>query len=322
MCWKGWDTMTSQFTFEKNFRQALLDLIYKQWSELGAPFSERGGVQSESVIDPEALIWCSLEFLPTEPRLCEFVVEWIAENENQIVRQRIIKASKPGDPRNLLWRLLDRRTARKKTDATIPSEPFHGLTSGDEVTKFINRFSDRLGKRDAARPIGRIQNSSATLLLRARDLFGHDIRHFLLVYLLAHPQGGKLRNLQKWSGHGYRSLADAAVRWEASGIVTLESGFCRLIEREPFCKLLHIQSSEILLDNWSTVFETSIRILRDLAKARSKGFGPSDQIVESLKNRAEEKLRGAALAFDTSKRSPVHQLLSTFEVIDLTLSSK
>ena len=71
--------MILQDTFEHAFRQRLLDVIYAQWGELGAPFSDRR--DWNDVIDPEALLWCSLEFLPTEPRLAETVLEWFRTNK-------------------------------------------------------------------------------------------------------------------------------------------------------------------------------------------------------------------------------------------------
>jgi hypothetical protein len=46
--------MTSQITFESQFRERLLDIIYGQWALLGIPFSQAG--HTDEVIDPEALI--------------------------------------------------------------------------------------------------------------------------------------------------------------------------------------------------------------------------------------------------------------------------
>ena len=159
--------------------------------------------------------------------------------------------------------------------------------------------------------VGRVRKGSATLLLQARDLLGHDIRHFILVYLLAKPHGGKLRDLQDWSRHAYRSLSDAADRWKAAEIITLESGYCRLVAAEPFQQLLHVRSARVSLVNWWTVFETSVRLLRDLAKARSKGFSANDTIAKSLKREAAEKL-SAASDFDAPKNPSLRSILACF----------
>jgi hypothetical protein len=278
--------MTSQDTFEQSYRQRLLDLIYGQWAALGAPFAARPDSDDTSVIDPEALLWSSLEFLPTEPRLRETVEEWLIQHPHYLVRQRIIKVAKCIDPRTLLWQALDRRNP-KSEPPTEPSEPLYGLNSTAEVVEFAGKISQRqLRDEHESTRVGRAGKGSSTLLLQARDLLGHDIRHFLLVYLLANPHGGKLRDVQDWSRHAYRSLSDAADRWKAGEIITLESGYCRLVAPEPFRQLLHIRSQPVALVKWWTVFETSIRLLRDLAKARSKGFS-ADAAITKCRRKAE-----------------------------------
>lgn len=302
--------MTSQDTFEQSYRHCLLDLIYGQWAALGAPFTARPDSDDPSVIDPEALLWCSLEFLPTEPRLGETVVEWLTENPHDLVRQRIIKTAKRGEPRTLLWQSLDRRSPKLESLAE-PTEALYGLNSTAEVVEFARRIGEkRLHHGRESRRIGRIRKGSATLLLQARDLLGHDIRHFLLVYLLAKPHGGKLRDIQDWSQHAYRSLSDAADRWKAAEIITLESGYCRLVAAEPFHQLLHFKAQRVSLVNWWTVFETSVRLLRDLAKARSKGFNTDSAITKSLKREAAEKLDLVSSDFDGPRSSLLCNLLS------------
>ncbi|HEX4792485.1 MAG TPA: hypothetical protein VH370_01770 [Humisphaera sp.] len=305
--------MTSQDTFEQSFRKHLLDLLYGQWATLGAPFSERTTSEEAEVIDPEALIWCSLEFLPTEPRLSEAVVEWLRINPHYLVRQRILKERNRREPRTLLWQALDKRIGKAEPDFVLPSEPLHGLSSPAEVVEFSHRIGEKQSRqrREPAR-LGRLRKGSATLLLEARDLLGHDIRHFLLVYLLANPHGARLREIQAWSGHAYRSLADAADRWQAADVVTLESGYCRLTAIEPFQQLLHIKSSKIVLVNWWTVFEIGIRLLRDLAKARQRGFDEQSAVTKSLKREAAEKLRESGSKTDRAISSSVRYLLACF----------
>jgi hypothetical protein len=303
---------TLQDTFEQSYRQRLLDLVYSQWAALGAPFAARPDSDDPSVIDPEALIWCSLEFLPTEPRLEETVAEWLIEKAHYLVRQRIIKAAKRGDPRTLLWQSLDRRNRNTESEVELPTEPLYGLSAPAEVVEFARRIGERQLDDRESRRLGRVRKGPATLLLKARDLLGHDIRHFLLVYLLANPHGGKLRDVQDWSRHAYRSLSDAADRWKAADIITIESGYCRLVTAEPFQQLLHVRSLKIALVNWWTVFETSVRLLRDFAKARSKGFGDKDHIINSLKREAAEKLNAACSDHDGLKSSSFHHLLACF----------
>src|SRR5665213_2936901 len=96
----------SPTTFEADLRGRLLDIVYGQWHDFGAPFADVHA--SDEVIDPEALLWCSLEFLPTEPRLCETVVAWLHLNPNYILRQRLKNRIHAADPRLVAWRMIGR----------------------------------------------------------------------------------------------------------------------------------------------------------------------------------------------------------------------
>jgi hypothetical protein len=309
MCWKGWATMTSQHTFENTFHQRLLDLLYGQWGTLGAPFSSRGPSVINEVVDPEALLWCSLEFLPTEPRLYEAVSEWILRNKDYLVRQRVYKIRDRKDPRAIIWQALDRR-ATKKIELPIPAESCYGLDSPAEVLRFARSIEEsKLDRRFFASRLGRKGPGSTTILLKARDLLGHDIRHSLLIYLLANSRGGKLRDAQAWSGYSYRSLSDAAVRWETADILTINSGYCRLTASDPFRSLLRIHSEQIVLVNWLTIFGTSIRLLRDLAKARKKGFTDNSTVIKTLQREAVEKLESPDLYSEKLSGTSVEYLV-------------
>jgi hypothetical protein len=303
--------VTLQNTFEHTFRQRLLDLLFGQWAILGLPFSNRGPLNE--VIDPEALVCCSLEFLPTEPRLAEAVVEWVRSNESYVVRQRIYKQLVGTDPRAIIWEAVDGRARNARGQVETPTGICHGLASPAEAVEFARSLRSRLKiqRHSPGLRIGRKLEGTGTLLLRARDLLGQDIRHFLLVYLLALPHGGKLREVQSWSGHAYRSLSEAADRWKAGGIVSMQAGFCRLLSPEPFRTLLKVRSERIVLVNWLTVFETSVRLLRDLAQARWKGFAGDNPIPTTFRREAEEKLESASPSATTLGTS-VGKLLQTF----------
>ncbi len=185
-----------------------------------------------AVIDPEALLWCSLEFLPSEPRLLEAVVEWLYAHGDYLIRQRLKKRATSDDPRTRIWHALD---SKQRPAPEEPAQLPHGLESPEEVAAFfarISRRTQRVASSDSR--IGEKASGPSTILLRARDLLGSDIRHFLLVYLLANPKGGKLRTVHEWSGYAYRSISEAAARWQAARVAVVEHGYCYLTEREPW----------------------------------------------------------------------------------------
>jgi hypothetical protein len=300
--------------FEEAFRQRLLDLVYAQWSALGAPFVERS-FNPHEVIDPEALLWCSLEFLPTEPRLAETVLEWLAVNDRYVVRQRVYRRRGQSDPRGLLWNALDPRLSKHLLDREPDSTPetCHGFETTTQVVDYARWIAEhRPRKLPSSRRVGEWQPGPATLLLRTRDVIGHDIRHFLLVYLLANPQGAKLREAQKWSGYSYRSLSDAASSWVAAEIATLESGHCRLTDQEPWRKLLHLRASNIIVLNWLRIFDISVRLLRDLAKARKKGIGEGSPVGSALIRTAAEQLNLSVSSQGRAQEVSLSHLRSLF----------
>jgi hypothetical protein len=211
--------MTLQDTFEQSFRQRLLDLIYGQWTTLGAPFAAHADSEDSSVIDPEALVWCSLEFLPTEPRLEETIIEWLIENSHYIVRQRIIKVANHEDPRTLLWQSLDQR--KSKSESVIePSESLYGLSSPAEV---VGRRRIRRRNRAAGIPGGLAAFAAQRHFYWARDLLvmTSDIFDCL-------PSAKPRRKTARCGlGRGLSQLSDAAERWKAP-IITLkpDTGCC------------------------------------------------------------------------------------------------
>ena len=127
----------SPTTFEQDLRGRLLDLVYGQWHDLGVPFSVTVRPDAVEVIDPEALLWCSFEFLPTEPRLQEGVTAWLDVRGDCIIRQRIKRLATRGDPRTGIWHAAD-KTRKSRLDAghklEAPAEPCHGLDSSAEVS--------------------------------------------------------------------------------------------------------------------------------------------------------------------------------------------
>lgn len=288
-------------TFERDFKARLLDVVFAQWHALGVPFSSALDPEPTEVIDPEALLWCSLEFLPTEPRLRESVLGWLEANEHYIIRQRINRVAENGEPRTSIWAALDSRNVR---EVGRPGETSHGLDDVEELLAFCERLGaeaqeGRWPQAKRVKPGAR----ASTLLLQARDLLGNDIRHLLLVYLLANPSGGKLRAVQRWSGYSYRSISETATRWEAAGVLSIDHGFCRLIHFEPWKLLLRVTEPQPLIVDWFSVFDASIRLLRAAGKAERKGLSRDSSVVTSFRRQAAEAL-SSAVRSGTREESP------------------
>ncbi|MBI5725524.1 MAG: hypothetical protein HZA50_16320 [Planctomycetes bacterium] len=290
---------TSLTTFEHDFLERLLDVVYGQWHALDAPFPAAPYRNSSEVIDPEALIWCSLEFLPTQPRLREAVVGWLHIYGKNILRQRINRLAKGGDPRANIWNVLVKIA---RSSSALPIEPCYGLQSVDEVEDFCVKLEldySRLAESDIH--TGKPLEHASTILLQARNLLGSDLRHILLAYFLANPGGGNLRTIQHWSGYSYRSISDTALHWVAAGVLEVDRGFCHLKDPQLWRALLRLTVQDggipnyFIIVDWLKVFDSCIHLLRALSKVRSKGLALDSPVVDSYCRQTAQILSRAVL---------------------------
>lgn len=304
-------------TFEAEFHLRLLDVIYAQWSHLGASFTGPRFDEFPDVIDPEALIWASLEFLHTDPRLAESVLLWLHTHRTYTIRQRLKSRSGAGEPRATIWLAIeqkDRGVARLPDDPRCdPSEPCYGMNSPQQVIE----FSESLHRRASQPPSGLRRMGSpvpgpATSLLKARDLMGSDARHFLLLYLLANPRGAPLKPAKEWTGYTSRTVVDTVARWLDAGVVSIDHGICRIVEPRAWEAILQFRLKRIALINWFAVFDASIRLLRDLAKARRVGLPSESTVVTSHTIEAYQAISSSTLNEYGPQSPSLAHLLAAF----------
>ena len=267
-------------TSEQTIHERLLDVLYGQWQQLGVPFEPVRPAAVYEVVDPEALIWCSLEFLPTEARLREGVTAWLEAHGEQVVRGRLNRSAEPTDPRTRILQALvaarivrgfATRSGKEQRDDTEISDVCYGLALQDELAAFCADIHDRGRSGQEGHAVGLPLKKPSTALIRARDLLGNDVRHILLVYLLARPYGAKLRDIERYSRYSYRMLAETAARWVSADVLTVDHGYCSLIDSAPWLSLLGNQLWKAVLVPWFDIFDALVRLLRALAKARKKG---------------------------------------------------
>ncbi|MGB2821765.1 MAG: hypothetical protein WBF17_12340 [Phycisphaerae bacterium] len=298
---------TSLTTFEVGVRDWLLNLLHSQWRALGVPFSTSQPLRPNEAIDPEALLWCSLEFFPTEPRLREQVIGWLASNDQSLLRPRIRKfAQAQPDPRASIWHALD---PQWKADVKEPISPCYRQESVGGLLAFCRELAEETEATGSLRQQpGTPQRTPATVILRARDALGADARHFLLVYLLANHGGAKLRSVAVWSGQSYRNISKVASRWEAAHIISIEHGYSRLRNPAPWTAILELESAHIVLLNWLRLYDASIRLLRTLGKAGAKSIPADGPVVTGLVREAAAEAE-ASVEGDVSAPSQTVQEL-------------
>ncbi|MBS3820750.1 MAG: hypothetical protein GVY16_04220 [Planctomycetes bacterium] len=279
---------TSLTTFEHRIRDWLLDLLHSQWRALGVPVSAGQPARGEEAIDPEALLWCSLEFFPTQPRLKEQALAWWSENSQAVLVPRIRKFTQGGDdPRELIWHALDKQWWKSPKP---PKTPCYGQKSVGELKSFCADLEHQAGqKAELRQQPGKAENTNATVILRARDLLGNDARHFILMYLLANHGSAKLRSVAAWSGQSYRNISKVAQRWEAAEVLTVEHGFARLKNTAVWESLLGLRPPKIVLLNWQRFYDSCIKLLRSIEKASAKSLPADGPVVTGLIREATDE---------------------------------
>jgi len=279
---------TSLTTSEHRIRDWLLDLLHSQWRTLGVPFSVAREPRPEEAIDPEALLWCSLEFFPTQPRLKEQALAWWADNSQTVLVSRVRKfAQAEADPRALIWHALD---TQWRKSSKPPTTPCYGQKSVDELLTFCADLEPQAKtSEDQRQQPGKAEKTDATAILRARDLLGNDARHFILLYLLANHGSAKLRPIATWSGQSYRNISKVAQRWESADVLSLEHGFARLKNPALWESLLALRLPKIVLVNWHRFFGACIKLLRSLERACVKSLPADGPVITGLLREASEE---------------------------------
>ncbi len=304
---------TSLTTSEHRIRDWLLDLLHSQWRALGVPLSVPRPAPHEEAIDPEALLWCSLEFFPTQPRFKEQALAWWCENDQAVLVPRIGKFGKiQGDPKILNSRALGTQRRSDSNSATVPRQ---GWKSVEELTAFRADFQRQTkALNDRRHQPGKAETTNSTVILRARDLLGNDARHFILVHLLSNHGHAKLRSVAAWSGQSYRNISKVARRWEAIDVLSVEHGFARLKNPAPWESLLALRPRRIVLVNWPRFFTACVSLLRALEKARGKSMPTDGPVVAAL-------IRQAADEATASIESEPSNASTTIQDFRLLLSS-
>ncbi len=273
--------MTSLTTFENRIRERLLDLLYAQAEALGAAVAAPD-IAGKAVIDPEAWLWCVIEGATGDARLQELAAGWVAAYTPLIARQRVLRQG------------------------------------GLKTSRLAELLRGRRSKRPASKNrIGQLDHGPRTLVLRARAVVGLDVRHVLIVYLLANRGTARLRDVAAWSRYSYRALAEASAAWEQAELATVDAGLCRLRTVLPWADLLGTRSEEVVLVDWWSVYGAAIELRKGLEKARNVGLKADSGVVRGLVETARKQIVDAASGPDHAIPKAVSYLLESMESADL-----
>lgn len=264
---------------EERVRAALLDVLHAQWRELGVPFQAPEFDQPLEVIDPEALLWCSLHFFGSEPRLEEAVRSWFATNRARVNTQRL--------------NTLARRNEQEPAEATRVA----AWRSINGLRRLVTR-----------KHVGLAASTPASLHLRSRDVLGNDCAAYLIVALLGSPRGVRCRDVSESTGYTYRCVADTAASWADAGLVRLEHGFCTILDPTPWTQLLRCDLADVVTVDWQAAYGAVLEFLQTLKRARAAGVAEDSPLLAAAATKADGVLQGAAAGV-APERAPAIEAL-------------
>jgi hypothetical protein len=192
------------------YREEVLSFVWRQWAQLGlnAPTTQH----DRWCQDPEALLVFSLEVARQEPRMFDEILDWLAQNEAEIMMHRLktLLALDAEIPSAIINAAFECTTA-KKVDSPLtlahPPEPLFPMfddVSGwpaetDPVFRAHGYLRPPFSRSKKSRPIRRAYPAAFAFKLRAA--FGASTRSEALRYLL-------LRREHKF---GTTEIAEAAL---------------------------------------------------------------------------------------------------------------
>ena len=201
----------------RRLREAVLDVIWRQWRAVGA--QAIAGKRAGSVVDPEALILISVTLMREELRLADLVNDWVALNSDLLSVQRVnnLSAAYPATTREQLSWLAGVAFERGKDSrwrSIVKRSPQVGAAPNSS-------HSLRTDKNRAIRP--RFAGP-ATLMLQLRLGLGVGAKADVLAYLLA-MEGGRttVREIASATSYTVATVRRAAEDMAAARLIHASS---------------------------------------------------------------------------------------------------
>ena len=272
--------------WSRRLRRALLDHLWGQWSALGV--AGYGGA-NRRIIDPEALLLCSLEQARWDARLFDVILDWCGVNGALLAIPRL-KALRGHHPvARQLAALAELSHATRGGSRWKPLlEPGHEVPNpeplfftlegaplpqvGPPDPVFLRQGLRRevYTFRGQARPFP--PGEPAALILSLRALMGSSARCEILAWLCS-GQEQTPSQLARQTGYSQKNVQDAMVDMARSGHVQVRIAGREKRYRldEPFRQFLGAGKA-LPPSPWMTVYPLVSQVLALLAKAEDLGL--------------------------------------------------
>ena len=267
---------TSLNDFRAEFRDRLLDLLWRQWTALGV--SGHGGTWEGAAIDPEALLLFSCSVARHDARLFDAMLDWMRINGQYINVQRVkrmfVQEGFAGEAvfqavaavtKTPAYATKWGRSTQSVASGASKLEPLFYLKDGkpmpvlrekDPLFAAAGLLRDRFESRDVAQPFK--PQPSANLILRLRGLLGINARCEILAFLLLNSRGSP-RAVARDCYYFPATVSKALVEMSASGYL-----ISRMEGRHRYYQLVPDTWRELLVGNVRPPWVTWARLFRAL----------------------------------------------------------
>lgn len=279
--------------FRNQFLEKVLNLLWQQWSALGAAGSAEGDLSG--LIDSEALLAASCVFGRYEPRLFDEMLDWLQLNGWVLNTQRLgtlvreqpwagaavlgavadfLKSGKPA----LKWARLAKTLPRKEA-----AEPLFFLKDGrplpvvgEPEARFANWGLQRgpLSLRGYSQPFAPL--GPGNLVPQLRALLGISVRAEMVAYLLTH-ESGHAAEIARATCYHKQTVQQVLGEMNRSGIVEArEAGREKLywIRAAEWRALLHRPEEPLEWRTWPPLWNALEQIWQRIEDPKTDGLDP------------------------------------------------
>ncbi|WP_176014992.1 hypothetical protein [Victivallis sp. Marseille-Q1083] len=300
--------------FKSRYFDALLNLVWRQWTRLGIPGHIDDGIQQHYVIDPEVLLLFSAWFCRYDQRLYDLVIDWLRLNGNFINLQRIKSLGKKvyrfdsaslGVMVNAMSDQGERRWTKFAEDL-LPSgnaSPVPLFRNFDGQPNDFQRTADeralRYGLiRNPYLPSGKVASfpvGEATFLLQLRGAFGLSARAETILALL-NKDICKIQDIANISGFSWKSVQDVLAELSSASIVATHGEGKRgryYFLKNPKNLLNLFEQQKASFPNWLHIYDALSIVFDTIANPRLEGL--SERTVSGEIRRMFEEQIGESL---------------------------
>ncbi len=310
-------------------------VVSQQWAALGVFL--RTDEPPDAVVDPESLLWCTLEIGRYDARLFDEVVDWLEVNHHRINVRRLRRLGPEQD--DVRWRILSSiavrlyrkaraiRWQKLATDEKFQGQPLLTKTPlfiepSGKIVPIPSQNDLDFAERGLVRGILETRGQSrqppliipASLLLRARAFFGNKADAEVWTLLLA-----KIEVFQSFVAErtGYSKVGVGRVLGKF-----VESGICReerratakcysLVDREAWRKNFGLRFFPPWPD-WSAIFRGLIHLHRTCVRLNRKGVSQYIFASEIRKTFTQVKKNLSSLELKITSPDPDNFLVDEF----------